>query len=171
MGVPPHAFTSASSRPMGNAVSIPIGRGASVGPMPAGRSAARAASTRNHTAERQKAASALPFYLTRVGPYTHRRRCKNDRTTPLQGLRARLRRLEEAVSNTLPFKLEPLTPSDWGAIVQRAMADPRTIDERLEELRRPTVSQDPRSPMEHERCHEDIEAYWAEVFERLGGEP
>jgi hypothetical protein len=34
--------------------------------MPAGRSAAPAASVGNHTAERQKAASALPFRLTRV---------------------------------------------------------------------------------------------------------
>jgi hypothetical protein len=38
----------------------------SVGRMPAGRSAAPAASVGNHTAERQKAASALPFRLTRV---------------------------------------------------------------------------------------------------------
>jgi len=87
----------------------------------------------------------------------------------MQGLRARLRRLEETVSNTLPTPLEPLTPSEWRAIIQRAMADPRTIDERLEEPRRPTA--DPRSPVEHEHRHEEIEAYWAEVFERLGGEP
>ena len=34
--------------------------------MPAGRSAARVASGGSHTADRQKAASALPFRLTRV---------------------------------------------------------------------------------------------------------
>lgn len=37
MGVPPHAFISAPSRAIDNAVSIPIERVASVGPMPAGR--------------------------------------------------------------------------------------------------------------------------------------
>ena len=72
---PPHAFTSAPSRPIDKAVSIPIGRVASVRPMPAGRSAARAASAGSHTAERQKAASALPLRLTRVKPtivrYSH----------------------------------------------------------------------------------------------------
>ena len=56
VGVPPHVFTSAPSRAIDNAISIPIGRVASVGPMPA---AARAASTGSRAAERQKAASAL----------------------------------------------------------------------------------------------------------------
>jgi len=62
VGAPPHAFTSAPSRAIDNAVSMPIGAVASVGPMPAGRSAAWAASPGSHTAERQKAASA-PSWL------------------------------------------------------------------------------------------------------------
>ncbi len=58
VGVPPHASNSAPSRAIDYAVSIPIGAVASVGPMPAGRSAARAPSAGSHTAKRQKAASA-----------------------------------------------------------------------------------------------------------------
>jgi hypothetical protein len=61
VGVPPYGFAFAPSRAIDNAVSIPIGRAASVGPMPAGRSAARTASAGSYTAERQKAA---PPYLS-----------------------------------------------------------------------------------------------------------
>jgi transcription-repair coupling factor (superfamily II helicase) len=56
VGVPRHAFTSAPIRAIDNAVSMPLG------PMRAGRSAAWATSAGGHTAERQKAASALPPY-------------------------------------------------------------------------------------------------------------
>jgi hypothetical protein len=46
VGAPPHAFISARSRAIDNTVSVPTG---------------------SHTAERQKAASALPFGLARYG--------------------------------------------------------------------------------------------------------
>lgn len=86
---------------------------------------------------------------------------------PQQGLKARLKRLEAVFSKTPPFLSEPVEPSDWNMVVQRAREDPRTIDEYLEELRRPTVYQDPRSPTEHEHLHEEIRTFWLGVFERL----
>lgn len=85
----------------------------------------------------------------------------------LQGLKTRIGKLEEAYSRTLPRSLEPLTRMEWDGIVQRAKQDTTTLDERLEELRKPTAFQDPEHLTKQELLRQEIRTTWLGIFERL----
>jgi hypothetical protein len=66
IGAPGRATTCAPGHAIDNAIAIPIGVAVSAGPMPTGRFAPWVAQVGNQAAARKKAASPLPFRLTRA---------------------------------------------------------------------------------------------------------